>query len=193
MFMDGKVKWNKEIITTDMALKAGMSKFKFYKFLKENGYEQVGHGIYAAGDAWIDELLVLHLRCPQGVFSHDEAFYHYGLTDREPMLHTLTMYSGYNSHRLTADGCKVYTVKKDLLNVGKIYVRDNCGNDIPMYDLERTMCDLVRNRNSIEVNEFNTAMKSYVSKNDKDLNRLMSYAKLFRVDKIMRKYMEVLL
>ena len=43
-----------------------------------------------------------------GVFSHDEAFYYYGLTDREPLVHTLTIYSGYNVHRLKEDGYKVY-------------------------------------------------------------------------------------
>jgi predicted transcriptional regulator of viral defense system len=136
---------------------------------------------------------MIHQRCPQGVFSHDEAFYHYGLTDREPLVHTLTIYSGYNAHRLVADGYKVYTVKKELLEVGKTIVEDNCGNQIPMYDLERTICDLVRSRNSIEIQDFNSVLKSYVSRKDKDLNILMEYAKLFRVDKILRKYMEVLL
>ena len=65
---------------------------------------------YAAKDTWIDELEMLHRRCPMGVFSHDEAFYYYGLTDREPLVHTLTIYSGYNVHRLKEDGYKVYTV-----------------------------------------------------------------------------------
>ena len=46
-----------------------------------------------------------------------EAFYYYGLTDREPLVHTLTIYSGYNAHRLKEDGYKVYTVKKELLDV----------------------------------------------------------------------------
>ena len=87
----------------------------------------------------------------------------------------------------------MYNVKKELLNVGKITVKSNCGNEIPMYDLERTLCDLIRSRNSIEVQEFNSVLKSYVSRKDKDLNRLMEYAKLFRLDKVMRRYMEVLL
>jgi predicted transcriptional regulator of viral defense system len=184
---------NHDILTASIAEKAGMSKFKFYKFVKENGYEQISRGMYVAQDEWVDELYMIHQRCPQGVFSHDEAFYHYGLTDREPLVHTLTIYSGYNAHRLVADGYKVYTVKKELLEVGKTIVEDNCGNQIPMYDLERTICDLVRSRNSIEIQDFNSALKSYVSRKDKDLNILMEYAKLFRVDKILRKYMEVLL
>ena len=137
---------------------------------------------------------MLHKRCPNAVFSHDEAFYYYGLTDREPLVHTLTIYSGYNTHRLIADGsCKVYTVKRELLNIGKTVVEDNDGNMIPMYDLERTICDLIRSRNRIEIQDFNSALKAYVARNDKDLNRLMEYAKLFRVDNVIRRYMEVLL
>lgn len=38
------------------------------------------------------------------------------------------------------DGYKVYTVKKELLDVGKQIVKSNQGNEIPMYDLERTIC-----------------------------------------------------
>ena len=110
------------------------------------------------------------------------------------MIHTLTTYSGYNSHRLTADGkCRVYTVKKELVDVGKTIVSDNFGNDIPMYDLERTVCDLIRSRSSVEVQDFNAVLKSYISRKDKNLNRLMEYAKLFRVHNVVRKYMEVLL
>ena len=64
---------------------------------------------------------------------------------------------------------------------------------IPMYDLERTICDLMRSRSSIEAQDFNSILKTYVSRRDKDLNRLMEYAKLFRVDNVIRKYMGVLL
>lgn len=183
-----------DYLTPKMAEKSGISKFKFYKYVHENGLEQVGHGIYISGEEWVDELYVLHQRCPKAVFSHDEAFYYHDLTDREPMIHTLTVYSGYNAHRITADGkYKVYTVKKELLDIGKIIVQDNCGNDIPMYDLERTVCDLMRSRNSIEVQEFNSVIKAYVARKDKNLNRLMEYAKLFRVENVIRRYMGVLL
>ena len=183
-----------DYLTPKIAEDSGISKFKFYKYVRENGLEPVSRGVYSTGTDWIDELYVLHKRCPNAVFSHDEAFHYYGLTDREPLVHTLTIYSGYNAHRLIADGsCKVYTVKRELLNIGKTVVKDNDGNMIPMYDLERTICDLIRSRNSIEIQDFNSALKAYVARNDKDLNRLMEYAKLFRVDNVIRRYMEVLL
>lgn len=173
---------------------SGISKYKFYKYVRENSLEQAAHGIYVASDSWIDELDIIHKRCPQGVFSHDEAFYFHGLNDREPLVHTLTIYSGYNSHRLKSSGnCKIYTVKKELLDVGKIIVKNFLGNEIPMYDLERTICDLVRSRNNIEIQDFNTVLKTYVARKDKNLNKLMEYAQLFKIHNIVRKYMEVLL
>jgi len=89
--------------------------------------------------------------------------------------------------------CKVYTVKKELLDVGKIMVTDNYGNQVPMYNLERTIIDLFRSRNSIEINEFVTVLKSYARKKDKNLRLLMEYAELFNVENIVRQYMEVLL
>ena len=185
---------NCDYLTPEIARKNGISKARFYKYIHDNELEQVGHGIYIRKDDWVDELYLLHQRCPNAVFSHDEAFYYHGLTDREPLVHTLTIYSGYNAHRLVADGsCKVYSVKRELLNLGKILVTDSCGNQIPMYDLERTICDLVRSRSSIEIQEFNSVLKAYVSRKDKNLNRLMEYAKVFRVQNVIRKYMELLL
>ena len=183
-----------EYLTPKAAKQLGISKYQFYQYVHQNDLQAVRKGIYVDEMTWIDELYVLHQRCPNAVFSHDEALYYHELIDREPLLHTLTIYSGYNAHRLKVDGkCKVYTVKKELLNVGKITVQDNDGHQIPMYDLERTICDLIRNRNKMEVRDFNTAFKTYISRTDKNLNRLMEYAKLFRVDNIVRRYMEVLL
>ena len=85
------------------------------------------------------------------------------------------------------------SAKKELLEIGKTVVTDNCGNDIPMYDLERTICDMVRSRSNIEIQDFSSALKAYISKKDKNLNLLMEYAALFRVQNVIRRYMEVLL
>ena len=64
---------------------------------------------------------------------------------------------------------------------------------IPMYNLERTICDLIRSRNNIEIQDFNSILKNYISRKDKDLNRLMEYGKLLKIDNVIRRYMEVLL
>lgn len=155
--------------------------------------EKVGPGIYISKDVLKDEAYVLSQRCPKGVISHDDALYYYGLVDREPFVHCITIYSGYNPSALTNSGYKVYTVKKELLDLGKTTITNQFGHEIPMYDLERTICDLVRSRRNFEIQDFNMAIKTYLQRSDKDLNRLMVYAKAFRIEKIIRQYMEVLL
>ena len=173
--------------------KEHFSKFNIYDFIEKNKMVKIAPGVYALPEVIVDETFILSQRCPNGVISHDDALYYYGLIDREPLTHSITIYTGYNPKRLSDSGYKVYTVKKELLELGKITVKNNFGNDIPMYDLERTICDLVRNRSQFEIQDFNTALKTYISKSDKDLNKLMKYAKMFRIDKIIRQYMEVLM
>lgn len=181
------------ILLTKNAIEAGISKHALYNFIRNNGFEKAAHGVYASPETWKDENYILSLRCPQGVLSHDEALYYHGLTDREPLQKTITIYTGYGTSRMVADGIKVFTVKKELLDIGKEIVKISYGHDIPLYNRERTICDLIRSRNRFEIQDFQTALKTYIMGKNKNLNRLMEYAKLFHVDKKIREYMEVLL
>lgn len=184
---------NSGILLTKTAIEAGISKHALYNFIRNNGFEKAAHGVYAFPETWKDENYILSLRCPQGVLSHDEALYYHGLTDREPLQKTITIYTGYGTSRMVADGIKVFTVKKELLDIGKEIVKTSYGHDIPLYNRERTICDLIRSRNRFEIQDFQTALKTYIMGKNKNLNRLMEYAKLFHVDKKIREYMEVLL
>lgn len=181
------------ILLTKNAIEAGISKHALYNFIRNNGFEKAAHGVYASPETWKDENYILSLRCPQGVLSHDEALYYHDLTDREPLQKTITIYTGYGTSRMVADGIKVFTVKKELLDIGKEIVKTSYGHDIPLYNRERTICDLIRSRNRFEIQDFQTALKTYIMGKNKNLNRLMEYAKLFHVDKKIREYMEVLL
>ena len=142
---------------------------------------------------WENDQYILSLRCPQAVFSHDEALYYHRLIDREPLLQTITIYTGYGTARLVKDGIRVFTVKRELLGIGKTTITNSFGHNIPVYDLERTICDLVRSRSRFEIQDFQTALKTYITRKEKDLNKLMEYARLFHVDSIIRGYMEVML
>ncbi len=184
---------SEDVLKVNSSNEMNLSRQSIYNYIKKNNMEKVGPGIYIPKDALEDESYVLSLRCPKGIISHDDALYYYGLIDREPYIHSITIYSGYNPTTLTNSGYKVYTVKKDLLDLGRTKVINQFGHEIPMYDLDRTICDLVRNRSNYEIQDFNTAIKSYSQKKDKNLNHLMIYAKAFRIEKIIRQYMEVLL
>ena len=184
---------NDGMLQTSQVISLGISKPVFYQYIKENEMEQIAHGVYATKDAWIDAMYIVHLRCEQAVFSHETALFLHDLTDREPMEYEITVKTGYNPSRLKEDGIKVYTVKKELHGEGIVMMQTPFGHDVPVYNLERTICDTIRNRNNTEVQTFQIALKQYVKRKDKDLRLLMQYASKFRVDKITRQYLEVLL
>lgn len=184
---------NGGIIQTAQVIKAGISKTLFYQYIKENGLEQILHGVYATQDTWTDAMFLLHLRCKQAVFSHETALFFHDLTDREPLAYEITVKTGYNPAKLKADGIQVYTVKKELHNEGVSMMQTPFGHLVPVYNKERTICDIIRNRNHVEIQTLQNALKQYVRHKDKNLRLLMQYAAMFRVEKILRQYLEVLL
>lgn len=181
------------ILLTKNALQGGIKKDAFYRFISDHSFEKVAQGVYLSPSSWEDRAFVLHQRCSHAVFSHDEALFHYGLTDKEPFQQTITIYSGYNTKNLRKAGIKVFTVKKELLPIGRIEILNSFNHRIPMYDLERTVCDLIRSRSFFEIQDFQTALKTYILRPDKNMNKLMDYAPLFHIEKLLRQYLEVLL
>lgn len=184
---------NNGVVKTSQVLESGVTKPKFYAYVKQRNVEQVAHGIYVSPDTWTDAMYLIHLRCAQAVFSHESALFFHDLTDREPGPYSITVKTGYNPTSLQADGIKVYTIKKDLHDVGLIMMNTDFGNSVPVYDVERTICDLIRSRRGIEIQTFQNALKQYAKKKDKDLRKLMHYAQMFHVEKLLRQYLELLI
>ena len=67
------------------------------------------------------------------------------------------------------------------------------GNPVPAYDAERTICDIIRNKKNMDIQVFVYAIKEYMRRKEKDVFKLMSYAKEFRMESAVRTYTEVLL
>ena len=191
--LDGLLAEQDGMLQTSQAVARGIVKPIFYEYIKERKLEQVAHGIYVSEDTWIDAMFLLHLRCGQAVFSHESALFFHDLTDREPSPYAITVRRGYSTTRLKAEGLSVYTIKPELFDVGASSGQTPFGHTVPVYDMERTICDLLRSRSRIEIQTFQGALKAYARRKDKNLRALMQYAGMFKVEKILRQYLEVLL
>ena len=140
-----------------------------------------------------DELLSISKRSDKVIFSHETALYLHGISDRTPFEHTITAPSDCIPSAAVKAECKVYYIKPELLDMGKTTLRTPAGNEVPAYDLERTICDIIRSRNKLGTETFLAALKMYAANPKKDLNRLNAYAKKMRVSNILHQYLEVLL
>ena len=83
--------------------------------------------------------------------------------------------------------------KQEIYQLGITEIETNFGNKVRVYDKERCICDIIKNRNTVEVQQFQCALKTFMADKSKDMSKLMSYgAKLKIRDEIM-KYVEVML
>ena len=126
-----------------------------------------------------------------GIINNKIAVEH-GISDRIPFEHTITAPSGKVSSKAIQEECKIYYIKPELFGLGKTMLT-TLRNKVAGYDLERTICDIVRSRNKVGSETFLAALKLYAISPRKDLNKLNTYATEMRIARIVRKYLEVLL
>ena len=63
---------------------------------------------------------------------------------------------------------------------------------VKVYDKERSICHLIMDRNKTEVQNYQTAIREYMSSKDKQLSRLIAYAERLGIRDEVMKYVEVL-
>lgn len=181
------------IIDTKTAAEHGISKAMLCKLCKNEKIHRIVKGQYILPDELGDELLSISKRSDQIIFSHETALFLHGISDRTPFEHTITVPSDCPTSASIKGECKVYYIKSDLFDLGKNTMPTPTGNMVPVYDLERTICDVIRSRNKLGTETFLAALKMYAASPKKNLNKLNAYAKQLRVANVLRQYLEVLL
>jgi predicted transcriptional regulator of viral defense system len=64
---------------------------------------------------------------------------------------------------------------------------------IKIYDLEKTICDVIHYRNKLGIDIVKETLEKYLTKKERNLNKLMQYAKDLRDSTVLQKYLEVLI
>lgn len=192
--LDGMLLECDGVLLTCDVVKAGISKTYLMEYVRKLNLKKVAQGMYLAPDAWPDYLYLQQIRYPKLIYSHETALYLWGMAEREPLQFTMTANAGYHAKSMDDDSnIRLYRVKKELLDMGVTQVESPFGHTLRVYDVERTICDLVRSRSQVEFQELQGALKEYVRRKKKNLPLLMRYAKELRVERILRQYLEVLL
>jgi len=184
---------NGGIIETKAAVADGISRAMLSRLCKDNKLIRIVKGQYILPEDMQDELLSISKRSDNIIFSHETALFLHGISDRTPFEHTITIPTGKMPSALLKEECKVYYIKPELFGLGKTQLKTPTGNMVPVYDLERTICDVIRSRGRLGTETLLAALKLYAQRPEKDLNKLSSYAKQLRISNVLRQYLEVLL
>jgi len=181
------------IILTKYVTEAGIPRTYIGELMKDGILERLEQGVYITKDSFDDEMYRLQAKYPLVIFSHDSALYLHDLSDRDPLQYSVTVPTRYNAQNIKNIGVKVFSVKKELYNLGLSISKTMFDREVKCYNMERTICDILRSRNQMDIAIVTDAIKRYSKRKDKNLPQLMRYAENFRVTKLLRSYMEVLL
>lgn len=162
------------------------------KLIKENKIERVSRGVYIKKNELVDEFVILQSKSKNAIYSNTTALYLHGFSNRIPIKYDITINSGYNGSLQKEDNVNLFYTKKELLELGVINYKLNSGNIIRVYDLDKTICDIIKNKKKIDAEIFNKAIREYFYSKKKNTLKLYEYAKKMNIYNKVRDTFEVL-
>lgn len=180
-------------VQTSQIIDAGISKTYFKEVIEKEGLEKVANGVYVSQDTLVDDLYVNCLVSKNIIYSNETALYLHGLMEKEPSTINITVPRNYNANNFRKKGFRIFTVSDELLKLGEMKIKTNFGNEVRVYDIDRTICDIIKMKEKMDIQIFQTAIKEYMLNQSKNLNNLMIYAQKMNIEKKVRLYTEVLL
>ncbi len=189
-----KIKENNGIITAKEVINLGIHKDVLKELTIKKELEKITNGLYALPSENIDEYLYFSYRIPKGIFSHETAAYLQGLSTRMPLVYVMTVKVGDNVSRVKSvrDNIIFKYVKKDYYDIGKINMVSPFGREISVYDKERTILDIIKDKDRIDVQVFSEVIKSYFASKEKNLLKLSKYAIMMNMEYALKQYSEML-
>lgn len=167
-------------ITTSEILNMNISKPLIKKYVENGLLRKVSHGLYIDSNLLQDDEYIFQKRYPEAIFSYNTALYFLNLSNRAPHKLEITL---SNKKRISCD-YEVHYISDKYYDIGIIEIESMFGNPIRIYNAERSICDMLRN-GDFELELQNTILRNYFRSKDKNLDKLLEYAKIFKIyDKV---------
>lgn len=183
---------NYGIITSKQLEEKYISRVYLSKMAKEGKIKRLERGIYITNDYCYDEYYIFQLKYSKAIFSHNTALYFYSLTERTPSKMDITVNSNYNSSKFR-EKVNVHRVNNRIYNLGITEVKSPFGSKVKVYNKEKTICDVIRNKNCMDIETRNKAIRECIQSYNFDANKMFEYAKQMRIYKKVKDFMEAII
>ena len=164
------------------------------RYVKKHNLIQVVRGFYAREDWIVDPYLIFQYTYPQFIYSFNSAIYLHGLGDVLPNYLEVTGPFNYRPMSKNRDDVMTHTDTVDeSYNLGITDTKTSLGNVVRVYDKEKTICDLIKHKDKIEFEVYVKALTRYARSKDKDINKLMRYAQIMKIENKVRNQIEIII
>ena len=177
------------IITTDSM--TGQAEYKrVLRAVSRGELIKLRHGVYAVPEAAFSTMIDIDKVVPGGVVCLYSAWMHHQLSTQVPPAFCIAIERKRKIKVPTAVPVNLYYWKSENLQFG-IERRNISGFDVLITDVERSVCDAVKYRNKIGLDLCAEIIRSYLARNNRNLSRLMDYARRLRVANVLNNYLEI--
>ena len=169
------------------------SRTAYYKMLesaRQGDLIQVRRGIYATIDQLSGNMIDINAIVPDGILCLWSAWSIHQLTTSMPQAFHVAIKRGRKVTVPSFPKIEIHHYTEGLLNIGAISMIIE-GFSIHLYDVERSVCDAVKFRNKVGIDVCSEIINNYIERPDRNLSKLMVYARKLRVGTILEQYLQV--
>ena len=180
---------NNGMISTRMIEPLNISRQYLSIMKKNNDIEKISRGIYLSPSVFEDSYFSFQQKYKKAIFSHMNSLYFYGMTEEFPYNYIIvTVLQNYHVDSVN-EKCNVFYVSDDIYELGVVEVETPNGNKVRAYDKERCICDIIRSKGRMDMEQVRKSINQYIYSKDKDLVKLSEYSKKMGINK---KVIEIL-
>ena len=165
------------------------------RLLAQGSIVRVGRGLYAASDGGPltehHSLAEAAKRLPQGIVCLLSALRFHGLGTQSPFEVWIAIDRKAALPRADAPALRVVRFSGQALSEGREHHTLE-GVEVAIYSAAKTVADCFKYRNKIGLDVALEALREYLRRRDRNLDDLWRYAKVCRVERVMRPYVEAL-
>lgn len=182
------------ILTMSEAMTLGIHRRELYALRDRGDLEVISRGLYRLTDMptpSLPDFIPVSKKIPNGVICLISALAFHEITTQIPHFVYVALPSQAHKPAIHYPPMRFFWYSFKLLTTG-VQEHSINGCTVAIFDVEKTLVDCVKFRNKIGMDVVLEALKMYWHNKKTNLNRLFEYAKLFRVEKVLKPIMETI-
>ena len=183
------------ILRASQAVELVVPRHVVYEMVKSGELVREGPGIYRLSDSpplGNPDLVQISLRVPRAVICLISALYFHELTTQIPHAIYFALPRDVKAPKIHYPPIRVFHFSAEPYKAG-VVEHEVDGIKVKIYDREKTVADCFKFRQKVGMDVALEALRDYIRQPKMNVSLLLKYARVNRVEKIMRPYMEALL
>lgn len=186
---------HKGILRTQQAIRYGIAPRTLYEMRNSGAIVRESRGLYRLADTELNsntDLIQVGLRIPRAVICLLSALSFHNLTTQIPHQIYIALPVYAEKPRLEYPPFRIFWLSYKVYSTG-IENHELDGIPIKIYGREKTIADCFKFRNKIGLDVALEALREYRKGDEFNVETLLMYARIDRVEKIIRPYLEAIL